>query len=43
MKAETLKKIHELKEEQKVGKWKGNEKNLLKELLGILRRKKDVK
>jgi len=43
MKEETSKKIHELKEEQKAGKWKGNGKNLLKEVLGVLWRKKDVK
>ena len=44
MKAETLKKIYELREEQKAGKWKGNGKNLLKFLFGeVLRRKKDVK
>jgi len=43
MKEETLKKIDKLSEEQKAGKWKGNEKNLLKEVLGVLRRKKDVK
>ena len=43
MKTETIKKIYKLREEQKAGKWKGNEKILLKEVLGVLRRKKDAK
>jgi len=43
MKEETIKKIYKLSEEQKAGKWKGNEKNLLKELSGILRRRKNDK
>jgi len=43
MKEETLKKIHELKEEQKAGKWKGNEKNLLKELWMLHKDKKTKK
>ena len=39
MKEEKRKQIHDLAEEQKKGKWKGMERNLLKELWNTLRGK----
>ena len=43
MKEETRKRIHELKEEQKAGGWKGREKELLKTIWNLKTRGKNEK